>query len=142
MSLYIGTSRARDFACITIDLDNNNPAAVVQIAGGPSGAVTLGNYVQANAANAQSALDAFIAAAGYPWIAVGSISGMTWVNGTKGLLAVNLDHESLSFSDGSTGILFSAYSDPSFGYAPWASYADAAKAIGGLVRKFTWMPTS
>lgn len=64
MSLYIGTSRARDFACITIDLDNNNPAAVVQIAGGPSGAVTLGNYVQANAANAQSALDAFIAAAG------------------------------------------------------------------------------
>lgn len=143
MTLYIGTHRASDFTCITIDLDNGNPAAVVAAQGGPSGPVTLGNYVQADAANAQAALDAFIDAAGYPWIEVGAVSGMTWVNGTKGILAVNLDQPTLSYSDGSTGVLFSCYAEPSFGYAPWGSYASAATALStALIRSLTWSPTS
>jgi hypothetical protein len=139
---YLNGARLSDYSYISIDLDNNDPAAAVQAGGSPAGTISLGAYVQAAVGDAESALAAFLAAVGYPWISVGSLSNMAWTNGSKGVLAVNLDHIGLAFSDGGTGIKFSYYQQPSFGYDPWDNYADAAAAIQDMIRNVTWSPSS
>jgi len=142
--VYVNGVRLSDFAHISFDLDNNDPAAAVQLGGTaqPTGALHLGAYTEAESGDLQDALDAFISAVGYPWITVGALSSITWSNGTKGVLAVNLDHAGLGYSDGTTGVRFASYSDPSFGFEPWASYSAAATALAGLVRSVTWSPSS
>lgn len=140
MSFYLNGVRLSDFAYISADQDNNDPA-LVQAGGSPNGTLTLGSYDEAQVGDLETALAAFIDSVGYPWITVGKVANMPWSNGTKGVLAVNLDNISFAFSDGSTGVKF-AYSEPSFGYEPWGSYAEAAAGITALLQNVTWSPSS
>jgi hypothetical protein len=140
--MYLNGFRVEDATAIIADIDNSDPHAYVY-ADGISGPPQLGAYLQADAANLASALAAFISEVGYPWIAVGDLSSMTWTNGTHGILAINLDHASFGISDSGTGIAYSGialYS--SFGYAPGSDFATAQAAIKALQGNITWSPSS
>lgn len=142
---YFNGVKLSDIMVITIDLDNNNPIAQVVAQGGSGGPMALGGYAQSAIGNCQTALSTFINAVGYPWIAVGTVTSMPWVNGTKGPIAVNLDHPGFGFSDGGTGLVFNGPPSAgyvSFGYAPGSNFADAAAIINAMVRSVTWSPTS
>lgn len=141
--MHLNGLRLEDITRIRVGLDNNDPSAYV-FADTAGSSQQIGAYLQADAANLASALSAFIAQAGYPWIAVGDLSSMSWVNGTHGILAVNLDHSGFSMSDTGTGINFyggsGAYA--TFGYSPWTDFASAQAAIRNLQGNLTWTPSS
>lgn len=142
---YLNGVRLSDIMVITTDLDNNNPITQVVAHGGAGGQMTLGGYAQSAIGNFQDALSAFIDSVGYPWIAVGTLSDMSWTNGTKGPVAVNLGHAGFGFSDGGTGLIFNGPPSSgyvSFGYAPGGNFADARSIINAMVRNITWSPTS
>lgn len=107
----------------------------------------LGSYT--SAPDLQTALSSFIEDVGAPWVAVGSPSNISWVNGEEGILAVNMDQsQEVTVSDGASGyfhsgIKFGLYPQPSYGYNPWDSYADAASALADMVQaSVTWAPSS
>jgi len=136
---YLNSIRTRDLVCAIMGLDFNNPVAYVRAEPGDYG---LGNYASTAVSDLQDALDAFIAAVGYPWLLMGDLSNFVWSNGHHATLAVNLDQASMGYSDTGTGVQFANASYPTLGYEPWSSYADAAAGIEAVIRDVIWSPSS
>lgn len=94
-------------------------------AGGTDADIAVGGTYTTKAA-AQAAVDAFVASAGYPWVAVGSVPNP--VSMGVYIVAVNLANVTNIGDDTGTGLVFNG-SVTSGGYAPWA---DGPTAIGAL----------
>jgi hypothetical protein len=137
--IYLNSLRVSDLVCVMMGLDNNNPAAYVHAEPGDVG---LGSYAQASLSDLEEARAAFIAAVGYPWLAIGDLSDFVWSNGHHATIAINLNQTAMAYSDTGTGIQFGNAQFPTLGYAPWSSYADAAAGIEAMIRDVTWSPSS
>ena len=144
--LYLNQSvLVDDVSFIFITAGNNDPDYYVYT----NTNMLLGRYAPGTASNAQTALSAFLNTVGESWVSVGTLSDITPYGGTRGasaIVAVNLARVGFELVDGGTGITVAGFAGPSFGYAPWDTYVNAAAAIGTLVgnvtRNVNWSPSS
>lgn len=151
---YLNGVRTSEISCIYVQLEDISGTVYAVVSARPvvgPGLSTFGLGSYTSAANLESALSSFISDVGDPWVAVGSPSDIPapWTNGEEGILAVNMDQaQAVTISDGASGyyhagIKLSVYEQPSYGYAPWDSYADAATALSDMIRgTVTWSPSS